>query len=126
AEPLLARGAAWAASPAAVAEHTSRVITLVPSSQELRQVVAGPRGLLDGLWPGALLVEMTSSDPSVTRELAPTVAARGAAMIDAPVSGGVRGARAGTLAIMVGGAAGDLERARPVLEPLGQRIFHVE
>jgi 3-hydroxyisobutyrate dehydrogenase-like beta-hydroxyacid dehydrogenase len=125
AEPLLARGAGWAESPADLAGRATLVITLVPSSREVRQVVEGPEGLLGALRRGSLLVEMTSSDPSVTRELGPKVAARGAAMIDAPVSGGVKGAREATLSIMVGGAAADLERARPVLEAMGRRIFHV-
>jgi 3-hydroxyisobutyrate dehydrogenase-like beta-hydroxyacid dehydrogenase len=125
AEPLLARGAGWAKSPADLAGRATLVITLVPSSREVRQVVEGSEGLLEALRPGSLLVEMTSSDPSVTRELGPKVAARGAAIIDAPVSGGVKGAREATLSIMVGGAAADLERARPVLEAMGRRIFHV-
>lgn len=72
-----------------------------------------------------LLIEMTTADPSSTRRLAKDVAARGAAMIDAPVSGGVRGANEATLSIMVGGAPADLARARPILEKLGKKIFHV-
>jgi 3-hydroxyisobutyrate dehydrogenase-like beta-hydroxyacid dehydrogenase len=125
AAPLVARGAAWAKSPAAVAAAARTIITLVPSSREVREVCTGPEGLCEALAPGALVVEMTSSDPSVTRELAEVVRARGAALIDAPVSGGVKGAREGSLAIMVGGEAADLERVRPALEAMGRRIFHV-
>jgi 3-hydroxyisobutyrate dehydrogenase len=124
AEPLLARGAKWAPSPAAVAREVRTIITIVPSSREVRALTQGPGGLLETIQPGALLVEMTSADPSVTRELAARVAERGASLIDAPVSGGVRGAEAGTLAIMVGGDAALLTRARPLLEVLGDKIFH--
>ncbi len=119
------RGAVWAASPRAVAEQARTVITIVPSSAEVRAVFSDPGGLLEALGPGSLAIEMTSADPSATRELAAAVAGRGAALIDAPVSGGVRGAEAGTLSIMVGGEAEHLERARPLLEAMGQRIFHV-
>jgi 3-hydroxyisobutyrate dehydrogenase len=124
AEPLRARGAIWAASSAEVGAATPTVITILPTSREVRQVLTGPKGLLDALRPGSLLLEMTSADPSVTRELAAEVAARGSALIDAPVSGGVRGATEGTLAIMVGGDAALLERARPVLARMGKNIFH--
>jgi 3-hydroxyisobutyrate dehydrogenase-like beta-hydroxyacid dehydrogenase len=107
--PLLARGARWAASPAEVAGAAQTVITILPTSREVRHVLLGPKGLLDALRPGSLVIEMTSADPSATRELEPEVTARGSALIDAPVSGGVRGATEGTLAIMVGGDAALLE-----------------
>ena len=124
ARPLLARGAAWAASPAEVAAAAQTVITILPTSREVREVLLGTKGLLDALRPGSLVLEMTSADPSVTRELEREVAARGSALIDAPVSGGVRGAVEGTLAIMVGGDPALLERARPVLARMGKNIFH--
>jgi 3-hydroxyisobutyrate dehydrogenase len=122
--PLLARGATWAASPAEVAAAAQTVITILPTSREVRLVLLGDKGLLDALRPGSLVLEMTSADPSATRELEREVAARGSALIDAPVSGGVRGATEGTLAIMVGGDAALLERARPVLARMGKNIFH--
>jgi 3-hydroxyisobutyrate dehydrogenase len=124
AAPLLARGARAAASPAEVGAAAATVITILPTSREVRQVLLGPKGLLDALRPGSLVLEMTSADPSATRELAGEVAARGSALVDAPVSGGVRGATEGTLAIMVGGDPALLERARPLLASLGQNIFH--
>ena len=124
ARPLLARGAAWAASPAEVAAAAQTVITILPTSREVREVLLGGKGLLDALRPGSLVLEMTSADPSVTRDLEREVAARGSALIDAPVSGGVRGAVEGTLAIMVGGDPALLERARPVLARMGKNIFH--
>lgn len=122
AEPLLAGGAAWAGSPAEVAQRAKTVITIVPSSREVEAVVAA---MLPGLGPGHLLIDMTSADPSSTRRLAKDVQARGARMIDAPVSGGVGGAEKATLAIMVGGDAGDFARARPLLSAMGKNIFHV-
>jgi len=124
ARPLLARGATWAASPAEVAAAAQTVITILPTSREVREVLLGTKGLLAALRPGSLVLEMTSADPSVTRELEREVAARGSALIDAPVSGGVRGAVEGTLAIMVGGDPALLERARPVLARMGKNIFH--
>jgi 3-hydroxyisobutyrate dehydrogenase len=124
AAPLLARGARAAASPAEVGAAAATVITILPTSREVRQVLLGPKGLLDALRPGSLVLEMTSADPSATRELAGEVAARGSALIDAPVSGGVRGATEGTLAIMVGGDPALLERARPLLARMGKNIFH--
>jgi len=124
ARPLLARGATWAASPAEVAAAAQTVITILPTSREVREVLLGAKGLLDALRPGSLVLEMTSADPSVTRELEREVATRGSALIDAPVSGGVRGAVEGTLAIMVGGDPALLERARPVLARMGKNIFH--
>jgi 3-hydroxyisobutyrate dehydrogenase len=124
AAPLLARGARAAASPAEVGAAAATVITILPTSREVRQVLLGPKGLLDALRPGSLVLEMTSADPSATRELAGEVAARGSALIDAPVSGGVRGATEGTLAIMVGGDPALLERARPLLACMGKNIFH--
>jgi 3-hydroxyisobutyrate dehydrogenase len=124
ARPLLARGATWAASPAEVAAAAQTIITILPTSREVREVLLGTKGLLDALRPGSLVLEMTSADPSVTRELEREVATRGSALIDAPVSGGVRGAVEGTLAIMVGGDPALLERARPVLARMGKNIFH--
>ena len=124
ARALLARGATWAASPAEVAAAAQTVITILPTSREVREVLLGGKGLLDALRPGSLVLEMTSADPSVTRELEREVVARGSALIDAPVSGGVRGAVEGTLAIMVGGDPALLERARPVLARMGKNIFH--
>jgi 3-hydroxyisobutyrate dehydrogenase len=124
ARALRGRGATWAASPAEVAAAAQTVITILPTSREVRHVLTGPKGLLEALRPGSLVLEMTSADPSVTRELEREVAARGSALIDAPVSGGVRGATEGTLAIMVGGDPALLERARPVLARMGKNIFH--
>lgn len=122
AAPLLRRGACAAASPAAVAEAASTVITIVPSSREVRALVDA---MLPSLGTGHLLIEMTTSDPSVTRELAARVAERGARLVDAPVSGGVKGAVERSLAIMIGGDPADVVRARPLLTLMGRNLFHV-
>jgi 3-hydroxyisobutyrate dehydrogenase len=120
--PLVTRGARWAASPRAVAEMASTVITIVPSAREVEALVGA---MLPALGPEHLLIEMTTSDPSVTRRLARQVAERRAALVDAPVSGGVRGAEQATLSIMVGGETAEVERARPILESMGRKVFHV-
>lgn len=122
AKPLLDRGARWADSPAAVAAATKTVFTIVPSSREVEVVIAA---MLPELGPGHLVIEMTTADPTSTRRLAKEISVRGAAMIDAPVSGGVRGAEQKTLAIMMGGETADVERARPLLAHMGKNLFHV-
>jgi 3-hydroxyisobutyrate dehydrogenase len=122
AAPLVAAGAAWAEAAADVARQARTVITMVPSSREVELLVGQ---MLPHLGPGHLLIDMTSADPASTRRLAAAVHARGARMIDAPVSGGVRAAAQATLTIMVGGAAEDVERARPLLTCLGRQIFHM-
>lgn len=122
AAPLVAAGAAWAESAGEVARRARTVITMVPSSREVELLVGE---MLPSLGPGHLLIDMTSADPASTRRLAAAVQARGARMIDAPVSGGVRGAEQATLSIMVGGAEEDVERARPLLGCLGREVFHM-
>src|SRR4029450_11813439 len=89
----------------------------------VRQVVLDD-GLLDSLEPGALLVDMGSSDPTQTRELAAEAERRAVRYVDAPVSGGVVGAEAGTLTIMVGGGEADLETCRPIFEAVGGKVVH--
>ena len=106
------------------AKGAAAVILILPNSTVVRQVVLD-QGLLEALHPGALLIDMSSSDASETRALAAPVAARGIRFLDAPVSGGVVGAREATLTIMVGGAAGDLADCRPVLDVLGKEVTHV-
>ena len=108
----------------AVAAGTRAVILSLPSSQVVREVVLD-EGLLEALEPGALLIDMSSSDASETRALAERLTARGVRFLDAPVSGGVAGARNGTLTIMVGGAESDLADCRGALEALGTEVIHV-
>ncbi len=100
-------------------------ICMLPNSAIVEHVVADDGGLLDVLAPGTLIVDMSSSDPRRTVELASTVAARGLELVDAPVSGGVRQASVGELTVMFGGTVEQLERIRPVLQALASRIVRV-
>jgi len=118
-------GARPAGSAAEAAARAELVITMLPSSSHVEAAYLGPGGILEGLGAGRLCVDMSTIEPAVSRRVAAALAARGARFLDAPVSGGVAGAEAGTLAIMVGGDARDLEEARPVLAALGSSIIHV-
>jgi 3-hydroxyisobutyrate dehydrogenase len=124
AQPLLDRGAGWAGSPAEAARDAAAAFTMVGLPSDVREVVLGGDGVLGALAPGGVLVEMTTSEPSLAREIHEAAAARGVGSIDAPVSGGDIGARNATLSIMVGGDAADVDRARPLLELLGKTIVH--
>jgi 3-hydroxyisobutyrate dehydrogenase len=124
-EPLAELGAARAASPAEAARGAELVVVIVSDTPDVEQVVFGAEGIAEGLAPGALVVDMSTIAPDATRGYAARLAERGAAWLDAPVSGGSEGARNGTLSIMVGGEAADLERARAVLSAMGTTITHV-
>lgn len=123
---LVAAGARLAASPAELSQYSDMVLLCLADTRVVRQVVFGEQGVAAGGRHGQLLVDLSSLEPSATRAMAAELAARcGMAWLDAPVSGGTAGATAGSLAIMVGGAAQDLARARPVLMQLGQRVTHM-
>ncbi len=124
ARDLLARGAGWAESPAEVAAASDVVFSIVGFPADVREVLLGRVGVLAGIRPGAVVVDMTSSEPSLAREIDAAARARGAFALDAPVSGGDVGARAAALSIMVGGDADVLARVRPLLERLGKTIVH--
>jgi 2-hydroxy-3-oxopropionate reductase len=124
-DALVAEGAESGGSPRDVAERTDILITMLPDSPEVEAVYGGVDGALEAARPGWLAIDMSSISPRVAREMAERAAAAGAAMLDAPVSGGDKGAIAGTLSIMVGGSAADYERALPVLQALGKTIVHV-
>jgi 3-hydroxyisobutyrate dehydrogenase len=117
-----ANGVVAAQTPAEAARSADVVITCLPSSREVREVLERPDGVLGALAEGTILVDCTSGDPAESREFAKLLEARGAAFMDAPVSGGVVGARAGTLTVMCGGDESVVERARPVLESFGKKI----
>ncbi|HKH75506.1 MAG TPA: 2-hydroxy-3-oxopropionate reductase [Rubrobacteraceae bacterium] len=126
AEELAGDGAAGvAASPREVAEGSDIVVTMLPDSPQVREVVTGENGVFEGLKEGALVVDMSTISPVVTEELAEKVKEKGASMLDAPVSGGDVGAIEGTLSIMVGGEEGDFERARPLFDVMGKTVTHV-
>ncbi len=125
AEELGEGGATVATSPKEVAQQSDITITMLPDSPDVRNVVVGEDGVLEGIREGSLVVDMSTISPVVTEELAAKVRERGASMLDAPVSGGDVGAIEGTLSIMVGGSEEDFERARPFFEVLGETVTHV-
>jgi 2-hydroxy-3-oxopropionate reductase len=125
AEELGKEGAAVAETPREVAQKSDVVITMLPDSPQVREVVADENGVLEGISEGALLIDMSTISPVVTEELAEAVKEKGASMLDAPVSGGDVGAIDGTLSIMVGGDEQDFERAMPLFEAMGKTITHV-
>jgi 3-hydroxyisobutyrate dehydrogenase len=118
-------GAATAASGAEVARRSEIVITMLPSSSHVEAAYLGAAGVLEGIGASRLCIDMSTIDPGVSRRVAEAAGRRGARFIDAPVSGGVPRAVEGTLAIMVGGDAADVEEARPVLATMGANIIHV-
>ncbi len=117
-------GATRAASPAELAANCEIVLTCLPTSAEVREVIFGGGGLLEGLQPGAMVADMTTGDPAQTRAMAQELADKGLQMIDAPVSGGPRGANEGTIAIMVGAPDDLFQRVRPVLESISSNVLH--
>ena len=124
AQPLLERGASWADSPRAVAEQSTVIITMVGFPRDVRDVYFGPAGILAGARPGSILIDMTTTEPALSREIEAAASAKGLLTIDAPVSGGDLGARNATLSIMVGGQREIVERVRPMLERLGKKIVY--
>ncbi|TMJ43206.1 MAG: 3-hydroxyisobutyrate dehydrogenase, partial [Alphaproteobacteria bacterium] len=115
-------GAERAGSAGEAAASGDLVITMLPSSANVEAAYLGPGGILEGIAAGRLCVDMSTIDPGTSQRVAARLGERGIRFLDAPVSGGVGGAVAGTLAIMVGGAAGDLDEARPVLAAMGTNI----
>jgi 2-hydroxy-3-oxopropionate reductase len=124
-DELVAEGATGSATARDVAAATDLLITMLPDSPDVEAVYLGPDGALAAARPGWLAIDMSSISPRVAREMAALAAAAGAEMLDAPVSGGDKGAIAGTLSIMVGGSEAAFERAHPVFEALGKTIVHV-
>jgi 2-hydroxy-3-oxopropionate reductase len=112
-------------SPVAVGEQAEIVITMVPDSPDVRDVVFGENGLIDSARPGFLLIDMSTIAPATAIEVSEAMAKKGGAALDAPVSGGEKGAINAALSIMVGGKAEDFERAKPIFEALGKTIVHV-
>jgi 3-hydroxyisobutyrate dehydrogenase len=123
-KPLLEAGATYAETPQKVAERSDVVFAIVGFPRDVREVFLGPQGALAGSKPGTVLVDMTTSEPSLAREIHEAAKARGAGSVDAPVSGGDVGAKNATLSIMVGGDADAVEAVRPLLECMGKTIVH--
>jgi 3-hydroxyisobutyrate dehydrogenase len=124
AAPLLDAGAGWAETPAAVAAASDVVFTMVGYPHDVREVVLGPEGVLAGARRGAVLVDMTTSEPALAVEIAEAARSRGVHALDAPVSGGDVGARRAALSIMVGGDADAFTAVSPLLERMGTTIVH--
>jgi len=122
---LLDLGMEWADSPRAVAEAADVVFTMVTDTKALQAVTEGPDGLLAGLGPGKVYVDMSTVSPAASRALAEKVRQRGARMLDAPVSGSVVTLEEGRLSIMVGGDREAFERVRPILQDIGPVVTHV-
>ena len=125
AEALIQAGMQWKETPGEVAQAADITFSMVMDTAALSSITEGPDGILAGLSPGKIYIDMSTVSPRLTRELAGRVAATGAQMLDAPVSGSLPAAESGTLIIYVGGSAEALEKARPVLEQLSQKIIHV-
>ena len=124
-EEVVARGANRASGPDEVAAASDITITMLPDTSDVELVLTGAGGVLDGASAGALVIDMSSIDPAPTRAMAEAFAKRDVAMVDAPVSGGERGAIDGTLSIMIGGEPDAVARAMPIFEVLGKTIVHV-
>jgi len=122
---LVDEGLILVGTPRAVAEASQTTFTMVSDTAALQAVVEGPDGILAGLGPGKVYVDMSTVSPRATRELATRVAMTGAAMLDAPVSGSVATLESGQLSIMVGGEDAVLARVRPVLTAIGPKVIHV-
>ena len=118
-------GATVAETPREVAVRSDIIITMLPDSPQVEEVLAGEDGVFEGIGGGGLIVDMSTISPVVTEELAEKARERDASMLDAPVSGGDVGAIEGTLAIMVGGSEEDFERALPLFEVMGAAVTHV-
>jgi 3-hydroxyisobutyrate dehydrogenase len=121
---LLQSGADWADSPADLARRADIVITMVGYPADVEQVYRGPDGLFAGAHPGQLFIDATTSSPDLAIDLAREGASQGIGLLDAPVSGGDRGAREASLSFMVGGDSNDFERARPLFSIMGKTIVH--
>ena len=119
-----ATGATQAASAAEAARGAEVVVTMLPAGAHVREVLAGKGGVLAAMKPGALLIDSSTIDVATARAMEAEAKAKGVLMIDAPVSGGVGGAEAGTLTFMVGGSVEAFARAKPILESMGKTIVH--
>jgi 2-hydroxy-3-oxopropionate reductase len=125
AEELAGEGATAAGTPREVAEGCDVVITMLPDSPQVEEVLSGEGGVFEGVREGALIVDMSTISPVVTESLSARAKENGASLLDAPVSGGDVGAIEGTLSIMVGGSEEDFERAKPLFEVMGKTVTHV-
>ena len=124
-DELVATGATRAGSASEAARASDAVITMLPDTPDVEQVMLGADGVTNGAAPGTLVIDMSTVDPGPTRRIAEALASAGADMLDAPVSGGEKGAIDGTLSIMVGGSDTAFDRALPLFRAMGKNIVHV-
>lgn len=124
AEPLTADGATIVDTPREVAERSDVVITIVSDTPDVQQVLLGEHGVVEALHTGMIVIDMSTISPQVTKRIASDLAARGVDMLDAPVSGGEKGAIEGTLSIMVGGKQETVETCRPIFEAMGKKLVY--
>ena len=122
--PLVDQGAEWADSPAQVAAQCDIICTCLPGPAEMEPVTLGAGGILEGARPGSVYIDHTTNSPLLARRVHGAFAEQGVAMLDAPVSGGVEGARVRDLLVMVGGEEAAFQRGLPVLEAIGERVMH--
>ncbi|MBG89138.1 MAG: oxidoreductase [Verrucomicrobiales bacterium] len=124
AQPLIDQGATWAASPKAVAEASDAIFSIVGFPSDVREVLLGENGALSGATEGAIIVDMTTSEPSLAIEIAETAKAKGVHSVDAPVSGGDVGAKNAALSIMIGGEKEVVDSLQPCWDAMGKTIVH--
>ncbi len=121
---FISNGARLASSPAEVARQCDVTFTSLPGPQEVKAVALGDQGVLEGIKPGAIYVDLSTSRPTLIREIEPQFRAKGAHVLDAPVSGGKTGAATGNLAVMVGGERAIYERIKAILDAFGDKVFY--
>lgn len=124
-DELVAAGVVAATSPADLAGKAGTIITVLPDDEVVREVVMGPQGILHGAAPGTVVIDMSTISPTTARDLHAVAGEEGVAFVDAPVSGGERGAQEGTLSIMVGADPDIFEDIRPLLEMIGTRVIRI-
>src|SRR5262245_22853445 len=122
AAPHLAQGATWADSPRAAASGAELILTSLPGPHEVEAVALGPDGVIHGAAAGAVFAELSTGSPTLMRSIHGVFQARGVHVLDAPVSGGVRGAQRATLQVMVGGDEEVFHRVKPVLGVIGDKV----
>ncbi len=124
AQEVLSEGAAWADSAAKAADVSDVVITCVPDTPDVRQVLIGENGVIEGAREGLICVDMSTISPSATKQMGTELAAQGVTLLDAPISGGEIGAIEGNLSIMMGGPRDMVEKVRPIMEVMGRTVTH--
>ncbi len=124
ADHLIAGGAAWADSPADVAKDSNIVITCLPDTPDVEQVLLGQKGVIEAAKPGLICIDMSTISPAATKEMGTELAAKGVTLIDAPISGGEIGAIEAKLSIMMGGPKKAVEKVRPIMQVMGRTVIH--